>query len=222
MFSKIPRVKLSNLPTPLEPADKLAFHLGLEKLLIKRDDLTGLAFGGNKARKLEFELAQAIAGGYDSVITVGAQQSNHARMTAAAACKLGLDVKLVLGGKDFAEIKGNLLLDTMFGAEIRYINGSNEDEDLATLQHAWRDELAAQGKKPYVLPLGGSTPYGTLGYVKAMEELAGQTGNERVHIFTPVSSCGTLAGVALGASLFIPNAEVTGISVSRKTMKSGK
>jgi len=215
MIEKIARLHLANLPTPLEPADKLASYLGLNSLLIKRDDLTGLAMGGNKARKLEFELAGVIAGGYDTVITVGGQQSNHARMTAAACRKLGVDIKLVLGGEDFSEFKGNLLLDTLFGAEIRYIVQSDEDEDLAALQLRWIEELSAEGKKPYAMPIGGSTSLGTLGYVKAMEELRNQTGDEEVQILLPVGSCGTLAGVVLGCGLFLPNARVIGISVSR-------
>lgn len=215
MFEKINRLPLANLPTPLEPAEKLAAHLGLKSFLFKRDDLTGLAMGGNKARKLEFELAGIVAGGYDTIITVGGQQSNHARMTAAACRKLGIDVKLVLGGKDFTEFKGNLLLDTLFGADIRYISGSDEDDDLQTLQMKWCDELKAAGKKPYALPLGGSTPLGTLGYVKAMEELRGQLEDDKVQIFCPVGSCGTLAGTVLGVALFLPGAEVYGLSVSR-------
>lgn len=215
MFKSVSRLKLANLPTPLESAPKLAAHLGLDKMLIKRDDLTGLAMGGNKARKLEFELARVVAEGYDTIITVGGQQSNHARMTAAAARKLGMDIKLVLGGADFTELKGNLLLDTLFGAEIRYINGSDDDDDLETLQLAWRDELEAAGKKPYALPLGGSTPRGTMGYVLAMQELALQLDDDHVQIFLPVGSCGTLAGVLLGSAVFLPNAEIYGISVSR-------
>lgn len=215
MFEKLNRLHFANLPTPLEPAEKLAAHLGLKSFLFKRDDLTGLAMGGNKARKLEFELAGVVAGGYDTIITVGGQQSNHARMTAAACRKLGIDIKLVLGGKDFTEFKGNLLLDTLFGADIRYISGSDEDEDLEALQMNWFNELKTEGKKPYALPLGGSTPLGTLGYVKAMEELKSQLPDDKVQIFCPVGSCGTLAGAVLGAALFLPNAKVYGISVSR-------
>ncbi|MHC1738515.1 MAG: 1-aminocyclopropane-1-carboxylate deaminase/D-cysteine desulfhydrase [Ignavibacteriaceae bacterium] len=215
MIEKIARLHLANLPTPLEPAFKLASHLGLKSLLIKRDDLTGLAMGGNKARKLEFELAGVLSSGYDTVITVGGQQSNHARMTAAACRKIGLDIKLVLGGEDFSEFKGNLLLDTMFGADIRFIIQSDEDEDLSALQMSWKEELTAEGKKPYAMPIGGSTPLGTLGYTEAMEELRGQIGNEEVQILLPVGSCGTLAGVVLGCGLYLPGARVIGISVSR-------
>lgn len=215
MIEKIPRIHFASLPTPLEPAEKLAAHLGLSKLFIKRDDLTGLAMGGNKARKLEFELAGVLACGYDTVITVGGQQSNHARMTAAACRKIGLDIKLVLGGEDFSEFKGNLLLDTLFGADIRFIIQSDEDEDLSALQMSWKEELTIEGKKAYAMPIGGSTPLGTLGYVKAMEELRGQIGNEEVQILLPVGSCGTLAGVVLGCGLYLPNARVVGISVSR-------
>lgn len=126
---QIPTLKLSNLPTPLDEAPRLAKKIGLSKLLFKRDDLTGLAGGGNKARKLEYDFAEIISGGYDVVITAGGIQSNHARMTAAAARKLGLDVKLVLGGPDFDIPKGNLLLDVLFNTEIRYL--VNDDANSA-------------------------------------------------------------------------------------------
>jgi len=216
MFNDIPRLHFAALPTPLEPAPSLAKFLGLKSLFIKRDDLTGLAGGGNKARKLEFELAGAVNGGYDTLITIGGQQSNHARMTAAAARKLGLDVKLVLGGEDFSELKGNMLLNAMLGAEMRYIVGSDEDDDLIALMNKWTTELKAGGKKVYQLPIGGSTSLGSLGYFYAMKEISKQVESDDLQIILPVGSCGTFAGSVLGAKVFMPKASVIGISISRK------
>ena len=215
MFDKISTVHLANLPTPLEETSRLAKKIGLSKLLFKRDDLTGLAGGGGKARKLEFDFAEIINGGYDVVITAGGVQSNHARMTAAAGRKLGLDVKLVLGGPDFETYKGNLLLDVLFGAEIRYLIDDDANDHLTSAMEKWAGELVSQGRKPFVIPIGGSTGLGALGYVKAMHELSSQFGGGEVQIILGVGSCGTFAGAVLGAKIFLPDARVIGISVSR-------
>jgi len=215
MLDKIPSTKLANLPTPLEEAPRLADKIGLSKLLIKRDDLTGLAGGGNKARKLEYDFAEIIQGGYDVVITAGGIQSNHARMTAAAARKLGLDVKLVLGGPDFKEYKGNILLDVLFGAEIRYLVDDDANDHLTFEMEKWADEFASKGHKPFIIPIGGSTGLGALGYVKAMQELSNQFGKNKVQIILGVGSCGTFAGTILGTKIYMPNASVIGVSVSR-------
>lgn len=214
-IEKFPTIKLACLPTPLEPAKGLAAAIGLAELFIKRDDLTGLAGGGNKARKLEFDFAAIVSGGYDTVITAGGIQSNHARMTAAAACKLGLKVKLVLGGPDFDRPRGNLLLDQMLGAEIRYLVDDDANRSLEQEMEKWAGELRADGKNPCLLPIGGSTALGALGYVQAMQELAGQLKESRVQIVVGVGSCGTLAGILHGAALYLPAARVIGISVSR-------
>lgn len=214
-LNKIHTIKLASIPTPLDEAPRLADKIGLSKLFIKRDDLTGLAGGGNKARKLEYDFAEIINGGYDVVITAGGIQSNHARMTAAGACKLGLDIKLVLGGPDFEIVKGNLLLDVMFNAEIRYLVDDDSNVSLETEMQKWSDELLQKGKKPFVIPIGGSTGLGALGYVKAMEELSAQLENDYVQIILGVGSCGTYAGTILGSKIFMPNARVIGISVSR-------
>jgi D-cysteine desulfhydrase family pyridoxal phosphate-dependent enzyme len=214
-LDKIPSIKLATLPTPLEEAPQLANKIGLSKLLIKRDDLTGLAGGGNKARKLEYDFAEIISGGYDIVITAGGIQSNHARMTAAAARKLGLDVKLVLGGPDFEVCKGNLLLDVLFGAEIRYLVDDDANDHLTLAMEKWAGELASNGHNPFIIPIGGSTGLGALGYVKAMQELSKQFGNERVQMILGVGSCGTFAGTILGTKIFMPNSRVIGVSVSR-------
>ena len=215
-FNKIPTIKLANLPTPLEEAPRLADKIDLLKLFIKRDDLTGLAGGGNKARKLEYDFAEIIDGGYDVVITAGGIQSNHARMTAAAARKLGVDVKLVLGGPDFEIPKGNLLLNVMFGAEIRYLVDDDANDHLTLEMEKWADELSSKGQKPFMIPIGGSSGLGALGYVIAMNELSEQFGKNKVQIILGVGSCGTFAGAILGAKIFMPEARVIGISVSRK------
>jgi D-cysteine desulfhydrase family pyridoxal phosphate-dependent enzyme len=215
LLNEIPRIKLANLPTPLAEAPRLANKIGLSKLLIKRDDLTGLAGGGNKARKLEYDFAAIVDGGCDVVITAGGIQSNHARMTAAAARKLGLEVKLVLGGPEFERYEGNILLDVLFGAEIRYLVDDDANDHLALAMEKWAAELAGDGRKPFIIPIGGSTGLGALGYVKAMRELSEQFGSAEVQLILGVGSCGTFAGAILGANIFMPNARVIGISVSR-------
>lgn len=214
-LNKIPTIKLANYPTPLDEAQRLADKIGLSKLFIKRDDLTGLAGGGNKARKLEYDFAEIVNGGYDVVLTAGGIQSNHARMTAAAARKLGFDVKLVLGGPDFEMAKGNLLLDVLFNAEIRYLVDDDANSSIENEMHKWANELLSEGRKPFVIPIGGSTALGALGYVKSMEELSLQLENDNVQIIVGVGSCGTFAGTILGTKIFLPKARVIGISVSR-------
>ena len=212
----VPRVPLAALPTPVRDAPRLAQRLGLARLLVKRDDLTGLAMGGNKARKLEYDLAPAASGELDVVLTVGGTQSNHAVLTAAAARGLGLDVKLVLGGPDVRLRKGNLLLAALYGAETRYLVDDDDNDSLAAAMDEWAGELRARGRRPFQVPLGGSTPHGALGYVQAMRELAAQLGPGAIQLVAAVGSCGTLAGLALGARLFLPAARVVGISVSRE------
>lgn len=215
----IGRVPLADLPTPLQEAPRLARHLGLSRLLFKRDDATGLAMGGNKARKLEYDFAPVLQKGCDVVVTVGGAQSNHAAMTAAAARRLGLDVKLVLGGPDFTRRRGNLLLDALYGAEVRYLVDDDDNDSLAAAMDAWVRELSEGGRRPYALPIGGSTGAGALGYVRAVRELASQLGEGPVQVVTAVGSCGTFAGLNLGARLFLPSARVVGISVSRSAAR---
>ncbi len=214
----IRRIALATLPTPLEEAPRLAAHLGLSRLCVKRDDRTGLALGGNKARKLEYIFPEILAAGCDVVVTVGGAQSNHAAMTAAAARRLGLEAKLVLGGRDFAEPAGNVLLDALLGAELRFLVDDDDNDALAAEMARWVDELRRAGRRPYALPIGGSTGAGALGYVRAARELAQQLGPAAagpLQLVTAVGSCGTLAGLLLGARLFLPGARVIGISVSR-------
>lgn len=215
----IPRFRLTHLPTPLEAAPRLAEKLGLRKLLIKRDDCTTLAMGGNKARKLEFLIAEAMENGADVVLTDGGPQSNHARMTAAACRRAGIDrCILFLGGPRFDRFYGNLLLDVVLGAEIRFM----EDATVKDMENAMAEEaenLRMEGSIPYVIPIGGSTPLGEVGYVMAMRELAEQLSEDDKApiIFTAVGSAGTLAGCTLGARIFLPDAQVIGISVASGT-----
>jgi D-cysteine desulfhydrase len=214
-IDNISRLKLGYFPTPLDEAPRLAAEIGLKRLFIKRDDQTGMALGGNKVRKLEYLMAEAIRQGCDVVMTVGGPQSNHARLTAAAARLLGLDAVLFLGGPRFNRFAGNLLLDILVGAQIKFI----PDGTVAQLQSAMEEaaeELRKQGRHPFVIPFGGSTPHGALGYASAMHELSEQLGDEKnPQIVLAVGSGGTLSGVTLGAKMFLPGARVIGIAVAR-------
>jgi D-cysteine desulfhydrase family pyridoxal phosphate-dependent enzyme len=205
----LPRVPLAVAPTPVQPLVRLGAHIGLKQLFVKRDDLTGLATGGNKARKLEFLLAAALAGGTDTLLTSGAAQSNQARQTAAAAACAGLDCVLVLTRPaDDRGPQGNWLLDQVLGAEIRWV------DDMAALPgavDAAAAELRARGRRPWVIPYGASNGLGALGYVAAMEEIAADGAFD--HIVVASSSGGTQAGLALGARLLAAPGRVLGISV---------
>jgi L-cysteate sulfo-lyase len=216
---QLPRVPLAHLPTPIEPLPNLSRHLGGPALFIKRDDQTGLATGGNKTRKLEFLIAQALEADADSVITAGSTQSNHARQTAAAAARCGLESHLVLyapGGQAPAQFNGNLLLVDLLGATIHW---TTERAPYAKTIAQVEARLAANGKRPYVIPYGGSNAYGLMGYVTAIEEFiaqAGTRGHFDAHVFA-TSSGGTQAGMLLGARLFdLPeHSQLFGISVDR-------
>jgi D-cysteine desulfhydrase len=211
----IPRLSLGTLPTPVTEAPRLALEIGIRRLLIKRDDLTGLGLGGNKVRKLEFLMAEAVAEKADVILTDGGPQSNHARLTAAAAKVIGRDAVLFLGGPRFDAMDGNLLLDIIFGAEVRFIPDATVGQ-MENAMAAAAMELRLSGRRPYVIPIGGSTPLGALGYVEAMRELAEQLGDEKnPQIVLAVGSGGTLGGVLLGTRLFIPDARVIGIAVGR-------
>ena len=204
----IPRLRFAHLPTSIEPLPRLEKELGGPHLLIKRDDQTGLAFGGNKTRKLEFLVAEAQAQGADTLITAGALQSNHCRQSAAAAAKFGFHCTLVLVGEPPSQFSANLLLDTLFGAEIIWVEKSRRE---AVLQQTY-ETLLAQGKKPYLVPYGGSSPTGALGYVFAMEEFIAQKVKTDWIVFAS-SSGGTQAGLVLGARLYKYPGKVLGISI---------
>ena len=204
----IPRIRFAHLPTQIEPLPRLEKALNGPHLLVKRDDQTGLAFGGNKTRKLEFLVAEAQAAGADTIITAGALQSNHCRQTAAAAARFGFGCILVLVGEPPAQVSGNLLLDDLLGARIIWTDKNRRDEILqATL-----DSARKQGKKPYLVPYGGSNSTGALGYTFAMEEFVDQGIHADWVIFAS-SSGGTQAGLVLGARLFHFSGKILGISV---------
>ncbi len=204
----IPRLIFAHLPTPIETLPRLAEFLGGPRLLVKRDDQTGLAFGGNKTRKLEFLVAEAQAQGADTLLSAGALQSNHCRQTAAAAAKFGLKCILILVGEPPAQASANLLLDQLFGAEIIWAEKSRRD---ALLQETF-EKTAAGGRKPYLVPYGGSSPTGALGYVFAMEEFVGQRIKADWIVFAS-SSGGTQAGLVLGARVFGYKGRLLGISI---------
>jgi 1-aminocyclopropane-1-carboxylate deaminase/D-cysteine desulfhydrase-like pyridoxal-dependent ACC family enzyme len=215
-LDRFPRIPLAHLPTALEPAPRLGAAIGLPKLWLKRDDCTGLAMGGNKARKLEYLLAEAVEQRADVLLTCGGVQSNHARMTAAAACKLGMASVLFLCDPQPAVEQGNLLLDRLFGAEVRFLPGAAISDSNAAME-AEAAELRARGRRPYIIPVGGSTPLGCLGYVRAVRELAEQARAQGLRldaITITAGSTGTLAGTLLGARAFLPETRVYGISVS--------
>ncbi len=213
-----PRIRLATLPTPLQEAPRLREALGgaerCPQILIKRDDLTGLAFGGNKARKLEFLVADALQQGATRLITAGAAQSNHARMTAAAARLAGLEASLVLSTKETEpSVQGNLLLDHLLGADVHFVAGGEES---ATME-AVAAEYRAAGEHPYIIPVGGSNAIGTFGYVAATLELVGQLQElaaAPTTLYYANGSRGTQAGLALGAALYAAPYRVQGIAVS--------
>ncbi len=204
----IPRIRFAHLPTAIEPMPRLSAQLGGPKLLVKRDDQTGLGMGGNKVRKLEFVLAQAIAESAKTLITVGGIQSNHCRQTAALAARFGLKCILVLSGEEPQIPNGNLLLDNLFGASIVWTSREKRDE---TLQQTYEDSKR-NGDYPFLIPLGASTPMGALGYVEAMHELKEQ-GNVFDWIIVASSSAGTQAGMVLGAELTNFGGKILGISI---------
>jgi L-cysteate sulfo-lyase len=192
---------LAVLPTPVEPAPRLAQAIGLEAgdLWVKRDDLMGLGGGGNKVRKLRHTCAEALDQGARVLVTTGAAQSNHARLTAAAGARLGLDVELVLAGSGEEPVSGNLLLDRLFGATLVWA-GDVPHEDLEQVAAARVAELAAAGTPAYQVPYGGSSVVGARGYVEAGEEILDQVPDVR-HVVVSLGSGGTAAGLvaALGA-----------------------
>jgi L-cysteate sulfo-lyase len=204
-----PRLNFAHLPTPVETMPRLSEALGGPRLLIKRDDQTGLAFGGNKTRKLEFLLADAREQDAKTLITGGAMQSNHCRQTAAAAARFGFKCILVLTGAESERATGNLLLDRLFGAAIVYV-ADRADRD-KVLQETF-DRAANDGDKPYLIPYGGSNATGALGYAFAMKELIDQNVSADWIVFAS-SSGGTQAGLLVGQRTFGFNGRILGISV---------
>jgi L-cysteate sulfo-lyase len=210
----LPRFRLAQLPTPIEELKSLSRELGGPVLLIKRDDQTGLALGGNKTRKLEFLVGQAMEQGADTLVTAGATQSNHCRQTAAAAAKAGLRCELLLNGTKPELPNGNLLLDELLGARVHWVRRSEREAKLSEIP----DQLRREGRNPYVIPVGGSNGVGATGYVLAMMELAGQLDgiNRRVdHVVFASSSGGTQAGMVVGAKVIGFDGKLHGVSIDQ-------
>jgi D-cysteine desulfhydrase family pyridoxal phosphate-dependent enzyme len=198
--AQLPRVALAQLPTPLEPMDRFSDWLGGPSVLVKRDDLTGLALGGNKARKLEYLCGEARSRGCDVLVTGGGAQSNHARMTAAAANRLGLDCHLAVGGNEPRLYSGNLLLDRVLGATLHF-TGADSYYDVEAAIDKVAAQLEADGRRPFAMPIGGASVTGAAAYVAAGDELLAQSdaqGTRFDWIVVADGSGGTHAGLLAG------------------------
>ena len=211
-LTHIKKTSLGFFPTPLIELSRLSHFLGGPKIFMKRDDLTGLALGGNKTRKLEYILADALKQGCDTIITAGAAQSNHCRQTAAAAAKLNLECHLLLGGKAPHKAQGNLLLDHIFGSHIHWTGSNRKGEDIARIFA----QLKAAGKTPYLVPYGGSNELGAMSFIDAVAELQQQKqGREFSHVVFASSSGGTHAGLILGKQIYNKTFELVGINIDK-------
>ncbi|MEQ9563291.1 MAG: D-cysteine desulfhydrase family protein, partial [Woeseiaceae bacterium] len=219
LLSRFPRVSLAHLPTPLEPLPRLSKHLGGPNIFVKRDDCTGLGTGGNKTRKLEFLMADALQKNANVVITQGAVQSNHARQTAAAACKLGLRCELVFEKRvdqpsEMYLNSGNVFLDRLFGATIREVDKGSDMN--AALESVAR-ELREKGETPYVIPGGGSNQVGALGYVDCALEFLNQANRSGLvihNVLHATGSAGTQAGLIVGMKASHCGIPLLGIGVN--------
>lgn len=220
-FERFPRVRLSHLPTPIEPMERLSALLGGPRLFIKRDDCTGLATGGNKARKLEFLVGEALKQNADMLVTQGAVQSNHVRQTAAAACRFGLKSHALLERRvpkvaAAYEETGNVLLDKMFGSTLEF---RPPGLDMNAEAMAATERLRAEGHRPYFIPGGGSNAIGALGYAACAQEILGQCQEGKLSfqwLVTPTGSTGTHAGLIAGLHALGSELPVMGISVRQK------
>jgi L-cysteate sulfo-lyase len=217
-LARFPRVHLAHLPTPLEKMDRLSKELGGPEIWIKRDDCTGLSTGGNKTRKLEFLMAEALAMGADTVMTQGATQSNHARQTAAFAAKLGMACHILLEDRTGSNNhnyndNGNVLLDHLHGATTSKRTGGM---DMQAEMELVAEKLKAEGRKVYLIPGGGSNATGALGYVNCAFELVGQANDRSLiidHLVTATGSAGTQAGLITGLKAINAGIPLTGIGV---------
>ena len=217
-LARFPRIRLAHLPTPLEPMPRLTAALGGPELWIKRDDCTGLSTGGNKTRKLEFLMAEAVDQGADIVLTQGATQSNHARQTAAAAAKLGMDCHILLEDRtgynhENYRYNGNVLLDVLHGASIEH---RGPGLDMNAEMEGVADKMRSDGRRAYTIPGGGSNATGALGYVNCALELLGQVvdmGLKVDHIVHATGSAGTQAGLITGLKAMNANIPLLGIGV---------
>ncbi|PKH24711.1 D-cysteine desulfhydrase [Enterobacterales bacterium CwR94] len=218
-LSAFPRLDLIGAPTPLEYLPRLSDHVGRD-IYIKRDDVTPLAMGGNKLRKLEFLAADALRSGADVLLTAGAIQSNHVRQTAAVAAKLGLKSMALLENPIHTRAEnylsnGNRLLLDLFDTEVIAVDALH-DPQAQLLEQAER--LEAQGFRPYIIPVGGSNALGALGYVECAQEIAHQSEGavDFAAVVVASGSAGTHAGLAVGLEQLLPDTELVGVTVSRK------
>ncbi len=218
-MAQLPRISLGNWPTPLHELPHLSASLGGPRIFVKRDDLTGLALGGNKCRKLEYVLADAQRRGFDALITSGSSQSNFALQMAAAARKLGMEPYLVLVKGVHVETQGNLLLHSILDSTVTIVEVSHPSEMFTTMPQKMKelaDELRGKGRNPLVIPAGAFNPIGTAGWVNAAEEIEHQLQQENIDIYYVVlanGSGGTQAGLTLGFKLLKLPLKVIGISV---------
>ncbi len=209
-----PKKNIGFFPTPLHKLENLTKYFNRPSIYIKRDDMTGLAFGGNKTRKLEFLMGDALSKNCDCVITGGASQSNHCRQTAAAAAQSGLECHLALGGEEPDSFTGNLLLDKLFDAKIHWCGEFRKGEKIPAIY----SHLAAKGKKPYIIPYGGSNKIGALGFVEAMGELKSQSEEMKIKIDKIIfasSSGGTHSGMIVGNILYNLNSTLIGVQIDK-------
>ncbi len=212
MFTK--KYSLGFFPTPLEVMENLSKKYPDYNLFIKRDDNSGLASGGNKVRKLQYFIYDALDKGYDTVVTAGAQQSNHCRQTVAACAKAGLECHLLIGGEKPKNYNGNLLLSHLLGANIIFTGDNRKGENVETI----KSELESQGKKVYVIPYGGSNLLGAYGFIDAVKELKDQLTEMNLkidYIFFASSSGGTQAGLKLGIDLYGLDINLMPISIDK-------
>ncbi|HHT85888.1 MAG: D-cysteine desulfhydrase family protein [Bacillota bacterium] len=215
-LTRFKRLNLFPRPTPLEELPRLQKALGCKpRIFIKRDDLTQSGLGGNKNRKLDFIMADAVAQGSDVIITLGGVQSNHCRQTLAVATKLGLECHLIFGGEEPAVKQGNQLYNTLLKANMHFVP---EEGDLYAAADDLVAELEKKGRKPYLIPVGGSTPLGALGYVESTKEVIEQGKQMGVtfgHAFIALGSAGTQAGAEVESREKCPSMRIHGVSVSR-------
>lgn len=213
---KLPEsIQIANLPTKIEKLEKLSEALG-KNIYIKRDDQTGMEISGNKVRKLEFAVKEALNNGCDYLITCGGIQSNHARATAAVATKLGMGSYLVLRGKEENEVEGNLFLDKILGAKIKYVTKNEYSMKRMEIMEEIKNELAREGHKAYILPEGASNGIGSFGYIKAMEEIIQQEKELNIKfdaIVATVGSGGTYSGLYYGNKVNNNSAIIYGINI---------
>ena len=214
---KIPeRIKLANLPTKIEKLDRLSKLTSGPDIYIKRDDYTGTEISGNKIRKLEFSIKEALDMGCDYLITCGGIQSNHARATVAAAVKMGLKAGLILRGSKDTKIDGNLFINKLLGADIRFVTSEDYKNKRIEIMEDLKKEMEIKGFKPYIIPEGASNGIGSFGYFNAMEEIVAQEKAMNIHfdgIFIAVGSGGTHAGLLLGSKLLGISTQIYGINV---------